>query len=66
MTGAFLDAFQKVADMATGTRGRHTHAHLHTHMHKENVVNGQQQTCAEPMQIQPCFSADVYIVCFFY
>lgn len=27
MTGAFLDAFQKVADMATGTRGTHTHTH---------------------------------------
>ena len=24
VTGSFLDAFQKVADMATGTRGKHT------------------------------------------
>lgn len=38
MTGAFLDAFQKVADMATGTRGKHTD------MHKEHIVYTQQET----------------------
>lgn len=35
MTGAFLDAFQKVADMATGTRGMHTHTQDDTDTDKQ-------------------------------
>uniref|UniRef100_A0A3Q0SJX9 MTSS I-BAR domain containing 1 n=1 Tax=Amphilophus citrinellus TaxID=61819 RepID=A0A3Q0SJX9_AMPCI len=51
VTGAFLDAFQKVADMATGTRGatkeigsaltrmcmRHRKTHTHTHTHASSL-----------------------------
>nr|XP_043873526.1 protein MTSS 1-like [Solea senegalensis] len=35
VVAAFLDAFQKVADLATNSRGRTASSHSHTHTHTD-------------------------------